>query len=90
VNITERRQLMKSPTEYEAEFEKFEMKIADLEIKIEEMEFTNCLVSALLVGGLSFYEWHSWLLSIGAAFATYVISWKFIAKKTFTKNITRH
>ena len=67
--------------------EEYEDKIGELELQVEEMERTNSLIYGLLLGALSYIQWHNWYYSISIGIATIAIYWKFLAKKPFTNNM---
>lgn len=67
--------------------EEYEDRIGELELQVEEMERTNSLTYGLLLGALSYIQWHNWYYSILISVATTTIYWKFLAKKPFTSNI---
>ena len=65
--------------------EEYEIKIGELELKIEEMERTNSIACGLILGGLAHFQWHNWLSSIVIALIASTVAWKFIADRPFTK-----
>ena len=61
---------MTSPDEYE-------VKIAELEQRIEEMERSSSVGLGFFLGILSYYQWGSWVLSFGVAAVDSFVSWKY-------------
>ena len=65
--------------------EEYETRISKLELQIETTERTNSTVYGMLFGLLAYLQWHNWGISIAIGIATFLLVWKFIAKKPFTK-----
>jgi len=65
--------------------EEYETRISALKLQIETTERTNSLVYGMLFGLLAYLQWHNWAVSIAIGVATFLLVWKFIAKKPFTK-----
>ena len=59
--------------------------MSELEIQNESTERTNSIVYGMLFGLLAYLQWNDWFISIGIGVATFLLAWKFIAKKPFTK-----
>jgi len=65
--------------------EEYETRISELELQIETTERTNSMVYGMLFGLLAYLQWHDWAISIAIGVTTFLLAWKFIAKKPFTK-----
>lgn len=65
--------------------EEYETRISELELQIETTERTNSMVYGMLFGLLAYFQWHNWGISIAIGIATFLLVWKFIAKKPFSK-----
>ena len=67
--------------------EEYESKISELQLKIEDMEQTISIIYSLFLGILSYFQWHSWLISISITLVMIYVINKFIAEKPFTSGL---
>jgi hypothetical protein len=65
--------------------EECETRISELVLQIETTERTNSMVYGMLFALLAYFQWHDWIISLGVGIAIYLLVWKFIAKRPFTK-----
>ncbi|MFV1977625.1 MAG: hypothetical protein ACC651_17935 [Candidatus Scalindua sp.] len=64
--------------------EEYETRISELELQVETTERTNSIVYGMLFGLLAYLQWHNWTISIAVGIVSFLLVWKFIAKKPFT------